>query len=156
MQDQQPALSAARQVALLKAFALFWRAPFVVLQPTTSGRKRASGGEDANDNPVHANAHRKLSHSPQQPSHQALGAQVDLPRNHLPHRGASDGSANCWSLATGHPQINLSALTVLDANLVHLDICQQPGLTDLLPLKGMRLSPQQLLLCLKLKTSAVV
>lgn len=47
-------------------------------------------------------------------------------------------------------------MTILAANLVHLDICQQPGLTDLLPLKGKPLSPEQLLLCLKLKTTAVV
>ena len=156
LQDQSPALSAPRQVALLKAFAIFWRAPFVVLQPAPSGRKRASAAEDANNNPVHANPHRKFSRGLQTPSQQARAGHQGLPRNYFPHWGASDGSADCWSPATGHLQISLTALTVLASNLLHLEICQQPGLTDLLPLKGELLTLEQILLCLKLNTLAVV
>ena len=52
------------------------------------------------------------------------------------HRGTAAYENGCWTPDTKALQISFSALTSIAAHLVHLEICQQPGLTDLLPLTG--------------------
>ncbi|KAK9835682.1 hypothetical protein WJX74_005828 [Apatococcus lobatus] len=138
LQDHTSPLSAPHQIALLEAFAAFWKTPFYVLQASSPGsRKRTREQTFAYDMPPHVYP-RSAASSQQRSSQKSQDDRWAMPRRgNALQDGHPDKSTGCWSPAAGFPRISLSALTLMAANLVHLEICRQPGLTDLQPLTNL-------------------
>ncbi|KAK9868792.1 hypothetical protein WJX84_011677 [Apatococcus fuscideae] len=147
-------LSAPQRWALLKAFATFWQPAFLHFESRIQQTRKHAREPEGQVGLSRAHQSTQLQAQPYRGCYNGYSGHDRSPN--LPPARADGG---VWGQGAGiaaDPAIALEALGIVASNLVHLEICQQPGLTDLSPLAGLsQLQCVNLPGCLGVETSAL-